>query len=194
MREGITERMHLFLCAQCNFEEALGVLRPNVAGALWLIGSAAYETASDLRWQQNPVGDLKDLDFISQFVRPNLVLPDGWVQETNSFGNYKLSRKGLSIDLVPVDAIYSIKQRNLPETIENYLTGVPLTVQSIAYSVYQQTLRGEVGLAAIDRREVAVNSLEFALHRCAQLGITLRQMIEDKASKLNFTPVVPDGY
>lgn len=193
MPEDLAERLHTVLRGQYNFEEALDILRPNTAMGLWLIGSATYGSLNHLRWER-PTVDPKDLDFLSQFVRPNLVLPYGWTQETNSFGNYKLFRDALSIDLIPLKNVYSIKQRNLPATIENYLTGVPLTVQSVAFSVYQQTLTGDVGLTALDKREVAVNSLEFALHRCTQLGVTLRQMIEGKAHELNFTPIVPDGY
>jgi hypothetical protein len=132
-----------------------------------------------------------DLDFLVEKVQPEFYLPPGWEQHTGRFGNPKLIKGKLMIDFVPLATVYSIVKRNLPPTIENYLSGTPLTIQSIAYDLQEQQLLGEVGLQAIQERRVVVHNREMAEYAAKMKGKPLDDYIFEKALQLGFKAMAP---
>ena len=132
-----------------------------------------------------------DLDFVVEYPVSDFDLPDGWRVDKNRFGNPKLISGRKQIDYVPLEKIYSILQRQIEPTIENYLTGVPLNVQSVAYDINEKRVIGEIGINALLRRVVEVNDLFFAEYAAQKKGKSLREMIQEKADELSFTPIFP---
>ena len=132
-----------------------------------------------------------DLDFVIEYPVSDFDLPYGWKADKNRFANPKLVNGKNQIDYVPITNIYSIIKRKLAPTIENYLTGVPLKIQSIAYDIQQNKIVGEIGIETLKRRVVEVNNLLFAEYAAKKKGQSLKEMILEKAESLKFRPIFP---
>jgi len=172
-----------------EFIEALDIVKKNSSGGVWLIGGFVYRTiASQLYKSLKPE---VDLDFIVENPVSDFNLPTDWRVDTNHFGNPKLVNGKKQIDYVPLRNIYSILKRQVKPTIENYLTGVPLTIQSIAYDVYENKVIGEIGINALQRRVVEINDLFFAEYAAQKKDLSVQEMIQEKAKSLGFTPIFP---
>lgn len=160
-------------------------VRTIASGNIWLMGGSVYRTiATQLYGVNKP---LVDFDFLVGSVHDCAEIPD-WKTIRNRYGNPKLVNGALSIDVVPLHSDHSILRRQLAPTIENFLTGTPLTVQSIVYSFDEKKIYGTIGKAAISSRVVAVNDMAQAKHYAAQKGIPLREVILQKAHSLGFSP------
>lgn len=167
-----------------EYNEAVAILRNNDVRRIWLIGGFVYRTiASNLYGTEPPK---IDLDFIIDHTPENPTLPIGWWIEKNNFGNYKYIRKNLSLDIVPITNIHSIVTNNLEPTIENYLLGTPLTIQSIAYDVSQKKVIGEVGISAALTQTVAVHNAEAMQYLSEKYDRSINSYILEKASSLGF--------
>jgi len=168
-----------------QFAEGVEIMRRNSSGRIWLVGSMVYGTITHQMYgSQMPK---VDLDFVVERKADRFSLPAGWSVSENRFGNPKFVKGDESIDCVPIRNIHSIQERGLEPTIENVLSGAPLTVQSIAYDVFAHRVIGEVGMDAINRLVVGVNNLQFAEYRAEMLGITVADYLRDKAQALGFT-------
>lgn len=144
--------------------------------------------ASQIYGSQKPEADL---DFIVENVSSQIVLPDGWENRKNRFGNPKFINGEKQIDFVPLDNVYSITSRELEPTIENFLSGTPLTIQAVVYNITSNRLTGEKGLDAIQRKIVEVNNLSFAEYAAQKKGKSLNQYMQEKAEELGFRVVLP---
>lgn len=172
-----------------EFKEAIDIVKKNSSGKIWLIGGFVYRTiAGQLYGLPKP---RVDLDFVIENPVPDFDLPNGWKVGINRFGNPKLVNRKKQIDYVPLKNIYSIRQRQIKPTIKNYLTGVPLTIQSIAFDVRENRIIGEIGIDALRRRVVGINDLFFAKYAAQKKNKSLRVMIQEKADDLGFTPIFP---
>lgn len=98
----------------------------------------------------------------------------------------------MQVDYIPLRSIYSISLRQIEPTIEHYLTGVPLTIQSIAYDVDENRIIGEIGIDALQRRLVKVNDLSFAKYYSKKKNKPLQEIIREKADALGFTAIFPE--
>ncbi len=166
------------------FQEGVDIVRSNVEGRIWLIGGAVYRTiAHELHGSPKPE---VDLDFIVERERSEFNLPGGWSVQTNRHGNPKFVNGKRSIDYIPLEKITSLQRRQCAPTIENYLVGVPLTVQSIAYAVDTKEVIGEIGKRAIRQGIVEIQDPVEAEYAAAKKGMTLRAFIEEKARSLEF--------
>lgn len=171
-----------------QLREALEIVKSNSSGKIWLIGGFVYRTiASQLYGIPKPE---VDFDFIVENAVEHFTLPKDWSVQQNRFGNPKLVNGNNSIDYVPLDKVYSITSRALPPTIENYLSGVPLTVQSLAYDIYENKVMGDIGIDALKRRVVEINNLHFAEYAASKKGISVDEMIKRKAGSLRFMAVL----
>ena len=132
------------------------------------------------------------MDFVVEKPVYGFDLPPGWRVDKNRFGNSKLVNGKKQIDYVPLENIYSILQRQIEPTIQNFLTGVPLTIQSIAYDVTENRVIGEIGINALQRKVVEVNDLLFAEYAAEKKNKSLQEMIQEKAEGLKFTPIFPE--
>lgn len=175
------------LATDTRYPEVLSLLKLYTTGKAWLIGSIVYGSLITKLYDTELT--VPDFDVIVEAHDVNIQPP--WQRFTNSFQNLKLRKGEIVVDLVPITNILSIRTRGLSPTIEHYLTGTPLTVQSIAFDIQAERLLGEVGLNAILTRTVAVNNWQQAEANARRLGLTVRQCIENRAQKLGFTPVLP---
>lgn len=85
--------------------------------------------------------------------------------------------------------IHSVVRRNLNPTIENFLSGTPLNIQSIAFDIESQKVIGDIGLRSIQEKIIAVNDLEQAKYRAHKKGVSIETLIIDIADQFNFTPI-----
>lgn len=167
-----------------QFEEVFDIVRTNSRGGIWLIGGFVYRgIVSEL------YGTAKikvDYDFIVE--NPiEIKLPPDWKQIKNKYGNPKFSNGLYEIDYVPLRNIYSIIRKRLKPSIDNYLKGTPLTIQSVAYDCINKEVIGEIGLDAIKRKLVAINDIEQAKHYAKIKKISIRDLIREKAENLGFS-------
>lgn len=107
----------------------------------------------------------------------------------NSYGNPKLVGPTYEIDYIPLENISSIIRRGLEPTIENFLTGTPLNVQSIVYDVVNNKVMGDIGIKSIEDRVIAINDMEQAKHRADKKGVTPNDLVTDIAEQFDFTPI-----
>ncbi|MDP3999419.1 MAG: hypothetical protein Q8P76_02400 [bacterium] len=138
--------------------EALRIIRKNSNGAIWLIGSGVYKTLLNLLYNNHYV--IKDWDFIVEKITTPLKLENGWVAGETKHGNPKLKKDGLVMDLIALNNIHSITKRGLEPDIKHYLSGVPLTIQSIAFNVDQKILIGEAGIESLLNKTIGINNLD----------------------------------
>ena len=136
--------------------EALSIVKKNSSGKVWLIGSGVYKTLLNVLYGHTY--DIKDWDFIVEKIKSTLNLENNWKVGETKGGNPKLKKNDFVIDLISLDNIHSIQTRNLSPSIANYLTGTPLTIQSLAFDVDENLILGEVGIKSILTRTISVNN------------------------------------
>lgn len=182
----------LFLTSIKNnieFQEIMDIIQDNSCGDFWLIGGFVYRSiANKLYGIKKP---MVDLDFIVEKPIEKIVFPDSWSRTVNRYGNLKfIKNDGMEIDFVPLENVHSIIRRGLSASIENFLTGTPLNIQSIAYDVKNKIIKGDIGTKAIAEQIVAVNDLEQAKIYSARKGKLINNIIQEKASSLGFKPIL----
>jgi hypothetical protein len=171
--------------------DALSIVERNGLGKVWVIGGTVYRTLAQLLYARPRKS--ADFDFLVEDITDAIQLPDEWIVGKNRFGNPRWSGWDMSIDLVPLANIHSIKRRGLACTIENYLTGVPFTVQSVAYDIQTRQLLGEIGIKAMMSATIAVNNMEEAKQAAILNETTVLALLKAKAKELGFFPVIPSG-
>lgn len=182
--QNLSEIYTVFMSSDKNFMTASSIVLENSLDRIWLIGGAVYRNlAHILHGTDIPEADF---DFIIEKPKEKIILPKGWVQGRNHYGNAKFLGSGFSIDFVPLENISSILRRKLAPTIENYLTGTPLTVQSIAYDIKEFMLIGNVGIKAIMEKSAEINNKEQAQIYASKKGISIEEMIKIKSESLGF--------
>jgi hypothetical protein len=190
----VTKKISTLLSAQLINEDcfcsAVEIVRNNCQGQFWLIGGMVYRTLASMLY-----GAAKpeiDLDFIVSRPNKKFDLPDGWRVERNRFGTDKLvSLNGLKIDFVPLEDVFSIKARNLEPTIDNFLTGVPLDIQSIAFDVENEVVIGNLGFSALLTKMVRVVSLPLLKFAAKNKEMTPKKYAQNIADSLEFGLLLP---
>jgi len=172
-----------------EFQEIMDIIQDNSCGDFWLIGGFVYRSvASELYGIKKP---MVDLDFIVEKPTEKIVFPASWKRTTNRYGNLKfINDDGLEIDFVPLENVHSIIRRGLKATIENFLTGTPLNIQSIVYDVKNKMIKGDIGTKAMEEKIVAVNDFEQAKIYSARKGKSINDIIQEKSSSLGFKPIL----
>jgi len=184
-----------FKCAaygQRNFCQAVDLVCQNAQGGVWVIGSYVFGSLASALYDAPPsCGDIScgDIDFIVENSCGAVQLPRGWSLQRNRCGNPKFVKDGLRVDYVPLSTVSSIVRRGLEPTIENYLRGTPLTVQSIAFDVRTSKVIGLVGMRAVQERTVAVHDPVELVIASELKGLSVEAYLTRKADKLRFTPV-----
>lgn len=177
--EGIRNRQEVW--------EAIEIVKSNSnGGKIWLIGWLVYDTIVHQLYRNTPEKDLRDIDIIVEHPKTNFVLPPGWTVEYNRFWNPKFVCGTKKIDYIPLEHIFSILQRKLAPTIENYLLWVPLSIQSIAYDITDKKIIGDIGIKAIENKTVEVLDKQLALYAAEKKWISLQEMIREKSEGLWF--------
>ena len=147
-----------FMSSGMDFISAKNIVMDNSSDKVWLIGGSVYRNIAHILYGADKPE--VDFDFIIERPKENIILPNGWKLGQNRYGNPKFLGSKFSIDFVPLHNISSILRRKLAPSIENYLTGTPLNVQSIAYDVMKGRLAGNIGLKAIAEKIIRINNKE----------------------------------
>lgn len=177
--EDITELLAASLEHNPAYQRAHKIVRRNALGKLWLNGGAIYRPLAALLYHVDQ--PRTDFDFVAERITGQFVLPDGWTLERTSFGNPRFRYNGDQIDLIPLDR---------GQSIEGFMSYAPLTIQSIAYDVKKGELIGNAGIAALQRKEVAVHDRSNAIKSAARKGISVRGLLQQKADSLGFRAIL----
>ena len=169
-----------------DYYRALEIVQAGSRGDIWLIGGMVYRGIVSELYKRDP--PKVDLDFVVESIH-QVQLPTDWTVSINHFGNPKLTDGTLTIDLIPLKNIFSIVGRHLTPTIDNFLSGTPLDIQSIAYDVKSDRVIGDTGTAAILNRQVGVHNLEQARLYEKRYEVRINDYIQQKASSLGFKPI-----
>lgn len=171
-----------------HFHEVCTALRKQTLGGIWLIGGFVYRNiVKGLYDVTLPRDTIVDFDFIIEQSDVRVDLPGDWTRTTNRYGNPKFVRQGgVEVDLVPIHTVHSIVWRGLDLTIENFLTGTPLTIQSIAYDVIANQIIGQIGMQAIATKTISINDPVQAAEYGDKKGIPITQIIQQKKKELGF--------
>lgn len=167
-----------------EFAEAVNIIKKNSEGNAWLIGGFVCRSIIQDLYGIQMTKDV-DLDFIVEKSK-DIEVPENWKINENSYGNPKLIGPDYEIDYIPLNNIHSIHRRGLESTIENFLSGTPLNVQSIAYDIIKNKVIGEIGIKAIHDKVVAVNDLEQARHRANKKSVSVDELVKDIAEQFDF--------
>jgi len=161
-----------------RLEEALELIRQNSKGRIWLVGGYVFRNlAHALYGTPKPNGC--DFDFVAEELTETNLLP-GWRVKQNTYGSPKFYKGTLTIDLWPLKDTKSIIRRKLEPTIENFLTGVSFTVQSIAYDLCQSKIIGEIGIRALETKTIDIHDLEDLETYTNKRGIATEDYIREK--------------
>jgi len=169
-----------------EFKEALEIVKTNAdEGKIWLTGGFLSRSIIQDLYGVPMAKDI-DFDFIVEKSKSEFQLPKGWRSAQNKYGNPKFIGPDFEIDYIPLNNIHSIRRRNLESTIENYLSGTPLNVQSIAFDVSQNKVIGDVGMKAISDKVVTINNPEQAAYNAGKKGVTPADLVKNIAEQFGF--------
>ena len=168
-----------------EFLEALDIVKNNSQGKIWIIGGFVYRNIIN-KLYGTKLPEI-DIDFIVEKINSKFELSKDYKLEINSFGNTKILKDKMQIDIVPLDNISYIKSKNLEPNILNYLKGTPLNIQSIAFDLDYKILIGDLGIESIKNKIIKINNLEFAKIAARKKNKTLEQYIKEKVGSLKFT-------
>lgn len=173
--------------------ESSKIIRRNSQGNMWLIGSFLYRNLIE-RLYNVKLSELEeiDIDFLVEGLsEERMYIPKEWELRMTSYGNPFFVKGRYRIDLNYLFNMHSILIRNLEPRIENFLSGNPLTVQSIAYDFSEEKVIGDIGMDAIENRVVKVNYLLEAEFEAKKRGISIGELVKQKAEELGFDYVLP---
>lgn len=171
-----------------DFLDAYSLARqilPN--GKIWLIGGAVYKKIISMLYEL-PF-KTKDIDFITEFdFKINESnLPNGWKNIKNSFGNDRLIRDNLIVDLVPLEKISVVLNKKIKKpNISNFMLGTPVDIQQIVFDLDEKNVSGDLAIEAIKNKKININNVSELDNRCNMLKITKEQYLKDLSEKLNF--------
>ncbi len=185
-----------------GYKEAEKIARMNSTGKVYLVGGSVYRTIARVLYGiKQPQ---TDFDFLVERVNEKLSFPLGTIVSDNGYGEKVkqlrwrsewggfeygwefprfTSLDGIHVDLLDLKNVHSIRERQVLPTLENYLTGVPLTIQSIAFDSDNNVIVGEVWLQAIQERTVGVNNFTEAAFTSARSHTFYKYEDEKKAIK-----------
>ncbi len=167
-----------------NFDEILSIVKSNSRGNIYLVGGTVSRTlASELYGgeQKN-----QDFDFVVDVLNSDLKIPKGWVVTHHKFDNPTFKKDDLEIDLFPLSDHQYIKNNKLKPTIENFLAGVPFSIQSLVFDIKNERLIGDDGIQALKNRKFKVHNIDSAKDVAKRKGISINERMLQKAKSMNF--------
>ena len=205
LKEKLAEKLAEHLGNSKEFIAALKIVRENSEGKIWLIGGMVYRPLANFLYD-TPIPSI-DLDFVinkghTHYLEPygdpyacnDIHLPEEWELRSH-YGESRFvnTQEGLSlkIDIVQLQNFHSTQSRDLPPTLDNFLNGTPLTIQSIAYDIEKGQIIGDIGLVALYEQKISVNYLNEARYFAHKKGTDLHSMIREKAASLGFEAIYP---
>lgn len=165
-----------------EYVEALGIVKKRSSGKIWLIGSGIYKTLINIFYDAKH--KIKDWDFIVENIKDVIEVEDGLEICENNHGNAKINKNGLFIDLIPLNNIHRIKERNLDPSINNYLSSAPFSIQAMAFDVDSHELWGKNGLVSILNKTIEVNNKDELVYAQGLYGD--KYLLENFVLSLDF--------
>jgi len=171
-----------------EFQRALKIVQKNSSGKIWVAGSFIFRNlASAIHDLPKPI--FKDYDFIVEKITEKLEVDQGMKFTLNTFGGVKIVSGPISIDIWEPKNVYLATD----PTIENYLKTVSINIQSIAYSIHDEKVLGDVGLRAILDKKIEVNNFNTLKYYTDKKGITPKDYIDQKIKSWGFEDFFFDG-
>jgi hypothetical protein len=173
------------------FLEVLDLVRQNSNGKIWIMGGFLYKNLANILYGGKTYN--YDIDFIVEDKMTPLKEAAGWEIQTNSYGNqnYVREKNKMSFtDLKKAIRVNGFKNK----TIEEYVKGTPLNIQSIAYDLEENKIIGEKGIKALLSKTIKINNAKNADFYAKMKGKKLGDMIKEKAKELDFTYILGRGY
>jgi hypothetical protein len=161
----------------------------NSSGKVWLVGGYLYRSlAKEMYSYRKPLTQNVDFDFLVECQNANVISPPGWSKERNRYGGWKFKypEMNISMDLQNMPEVFSIRTQNMPSRIESYFSGVPLSVQAVAYDFDSCRIIGEVGIQSLKYQAIRFNHIGLAAYASGIKGISLSSMLQTKAESLSF--------
>ena len=183
-----TEIFKKFLKASSEFPEIFDIAQRNSQGRIWIIGGFIYRNIIRKIYGEIPDQKTVDVDFLIE-EKPeqgHLYLPEEWHPKMTDYGNLYLTKDNVRIDLNFLFNFHSILARNLRPRISHFFTGTPLNIQSIAYDFSKKEVTGWLGVNSIRRKTVKVNNSNEARYEAQKRGISIEDLVKEKANELNF--------
>ena len=167
-----------------HFEEIISIVKINSQGNIYLVGGTVSRTlASELYGgkQKN-----QDFDFVVDILNNNLEIPKDWTVTYHKFGNPTFKKDDVEIDIFPLSDHQYIKKNKLEPTIENFLAGVPFSIQALVFDIKHERLIGNDGIEALKNRKFKVHNIESAKDVAKRKGISINERMMQKAISMNF--------
>lgn len=176
-----------FISHDETYLEVLKIVENNSTGKKWLIGGYLSRNLSNLLYGTGEP-EKADFDFIVGNLNKDVIVPSGWEISKNKFGTLRLIKNNIEIDPIPINDIHSIKRRGLEYTIENWLTGTPLTTQSLCYDLANNKIIGDIGINSLLTKTIGINDRDSALNSAKQKGISVEEFVTKVAKSFKFKP------
>ena len=185
-----TEVFEKSLMESPDSREIFDIVKRNSQGRIWIIGGFVYRNIIKDIYGEIPTPQEIDIDFLIErsSKKRDLYVPEGWDIKITDYGNPYLLRGKTRIDLNYLFSFHSIDVRKLRPRFKYFFTGTPLDIQSIAYDLTDTSVgvTGWRGIDAIKRKSVRINNLEEAKFEASNRGISLEELVTQKAKELGF--------
>lgn len=170
-----------------EYQEVLKIVKANTKGKIWLIGGTVSRSIiKSIYGHSQPK---HDLDFLVEGLNDKLITPKGWKISKNRFGNPRLIKGKLEVDIVPLKIAEYIVENKLKSSIKNFLAGTPIDIQALAFDIHNEKLIGPLGIKALQRKEVRINNYKRFSAKAKRKGLTPQELLQQKAKNLWFKAV-----
>lgn len=155
-----------------------------------MTGGSVSRTLTNILYKTK-IPKYTDFDFIVSRLNKKIKVPRGWQNLKNSYGNPKLRKENSEIDIFPITNILSIKRRHLRPSIKNYLSGTPMSVQSIVFDLQSRKIIGSVGLKSLLSKKIWINDITQFKIASQKGGFKKYEKLTRSAKSMNFKAVLP---
>jgi hypothetical protein len=165
------------------FREVLEMVKENSRGQVWLTGGFLYRNI--IAYLYGGEVYTYDIDFVVEHKNTNLIPYTNWNIAYNSYHNPNYVHQNHKMSFTSLPQTYRVSGKT-PHTIDEFLSEVPYTIQSIAYNVDTKTFHGTAGLDAIIRKTVQIHCPPQAQEYAKRHNTTAEQLLINKATSLGF--------
>ncbi len=166
------------------FTEVLSIVKNNSQGNVYLIGGSVSRVLANELFGGTLLSH--DFDFVVDKLNSDLTVPNGWDVSYQKFNNPTFKNGELEIDIFPLSDYSYIKQNNLKPTIENFLAGVPFSIQSMAFDIKKNILLGVDGIIALKNKTIGVHNEYSAREVAKRKNVSINQRMMTKAKSMGF--------
>ncbi len=167
-----------------RFLEVLEVVKQNSEGDIWLMSSYLYRNLARELYGEIPEYET-DYDFIVEYRKEPLHVPEGWTIKKNSYGVEQPVKDDFSVSIT--DIRYTVRQENsIRMTIDDFIDGAPLDIQCMYYDINNRKIVGDKGIDALHRQMITINNEDEVEKYAHYKGTDVRTLLRKKAEELRF--------